>query len=379
MSCLCCLRCRRTRERFPPDDDESEDSELYWIRRHREEQQRQKTRQRNEFLENVLRTKTIVVETENGMDASSDEFIIPHQSEMCCAICLLQYGQGDLVSFSHNPSCQHHFHRECIMSWLKENNACPCCRQDYLSFGDDNEPLEGEEVGPREIVTFDHNNNINNNNNNDRQEDENHGIAQHVMDQLYGTGIFQSSIVPRENDPVGASTEVPPETRRQWIRTIERLTQHIEVPLEIRQLQERLNNLRQSLPRQPVQEQMSTSTSSRAPPNPPNEERGWERSVELVRHQVDRWRTAVIHEIQHRRDRDHMTHTTDQDRRRESRSAAFRLEDNQRDVLRPEERLGQAIQAMQSSVSVHAGRIVDSIRNHREGSMRASTTGRWHT
>ena len=38
-------------------DDNSEDSEVYWIRRRREEQQRQQTRLREEFLENVLRTK----------------------------------------------------------------------------------------------------------------------------------------------------------------------------------------------------------------------------------------------------------------------------------------------------------------------------------
>jgi hypothetical protein len=241
------------------------------------------------------------------------------------------------------------------MSWLKENNACPCCRQDYLSFGDD----EQEHEEQREIRRSNTENNL--------QAEDYFGISQHIIDQLYGTGIFRSSVAPRERDNVG--TEDPsPETRVNVMRTVQRLSQHMEqhVSLARTQLRDRLDTFRQRLQDQSVQEQTTGNPSHH------DDERRWERSVELVRDHVDRLRGTVIREIQQRRDRDHVTHTTNHGNRRESSSVSTsRLEEGQRDT-RYDVRLGQAFQTVQSSFRTHAGSIVDSIRNHRGGSSRNS-------
>lgn len=57
----------------------------------------------------------------------------------CCAICLVEYQDGDEISWSHNSSCGHAFHHDCIIEWLLTRDECPCCRRDYLSFSSEDE------------------------------------------------------------------------------------------------------------------------------------------------------------------------------------------------------------------------------------------------
>lgn len=61
-----------------------------------------------------------------------------------CAICLLEYEDGDAICWSHNKRCNHHFHKECMVEWLKSNNECPLCRHNYLALSDDEEIEIGE-------------------------------------------------------------------------------------------------------------------------------------------------------------------------------------------------------------------------------------------
>jgi hypothetical protein len=50
-----------------------------------------------------------------------------------CAICLSQFKPQQLVCESNNASCQHIFHKDCIVDWLmKRHNNCPMCREVYL-------------------------------------------------------------------------------------------------------------------------------------------------------------------------------------------------------------------------------------------------------
>jgi hypothetical protein len=50
-----------------------------------------------------------------------------------CAICLRHLKPHQLVSVSNNSSCQHVFHKDCMVDWLmKDHNECPMCREVYL-------------------------------------------------------------------------------------------------------------------------------------------------------------------------------------------------------------------------------------------------------
>lgn len=46
-----------------------------------------------------------------------------------CAICLVDYEQGDRVVTSN---CQHVFHRDCMAEWVLLNMDCPCCRELFV-------------------------------------------------------------------------------------------------------------------------------------------------------------------------------------------------------------------------------------------------------
>ena len=49
-----------------------------------------------------------------------------------CTICLKQYEINEEICWSHNPDCNHFFHRGCIEEWLLRHNECPCCRNNYM-------------------------------------------------------------------------------------------------------------------------------------------------------------------------------------------------------------------------------------------------------
>lgn len=47
------------------------------------------------------------------------------EEEECCAICLLEYQEGDKIRVF---PCDHEFHKDCIDSWLENSSSCPTCR-----------------------------------------------------------------------------------------------------------------------------------------------------------------------------------------------------------------------------------------------------------
>jgi hypothetical protein len=50
-----------------------------------------------------------------------------------CAICLSHFKPQELVCESNNSSCQHVFHKDCMIDWLmKHHKNCPMCREIYL-------------------------------------------------------------------------------------------------------------------------------------------------------------------------------------------------------------------------------------------------------
>ena len=61
-----------------------------------------------ENLDSLLRTNTVTEEDGHG-----------------CLICLCDYTIGEDKA---SVSCGHDFHKECVQTWLKNSNTCPCCR-----------------------------------------------------------------------------------------------------------------------------------------------------------------------------------------------------------------------------------------------------------
>lgn len=51
----------------------------------------------------------------------------PSSSSVGCAICLLDFIDGDEVRLL--PKCNHRFHVACIDQWLLSHSSCPTCRQ----------------------------------------------------------------------------------------------------------------------------------------------------------------------------------------------------------------------------------------------------------
>lgn len=76
---------------------------------------------------------------ENGENNTNEDTNGEDEDQEQCAICLVEYEAGDEISWSHNKSCNHAFHRECIIDWLISHDECPCCRHNYLSLCDDDD------------------------------------------------------------------------------------------------------------------------------------------------------------------------------------------------------------------------------------------------
>ncbi|KAJ0982868.1 hypothetical protein J5N97_011123 [Dioscorea zingiberensis] len=55
----------------------------------------------------------------------------PASSTSRCAICLVDFSDGDTVRVL--PSCSHRFHVACIDKWLLSHSSCPTCRHRLTS------------------------------------------------------------------------------------------------------------------------------------------------------------------------------------------------------------------------------------------------------
>mmetsp|Transcript_55918 Transcript_55918/g.167527 ORF Transcript_55918/g.167527 Transcript_55918/m.167527 type:complete len:187 (-) Transcript_55918:36-596(-) len=88
-----------------------------------------------EFGRRLERNK---VEDENKEKSTEgkEDAVLADEGELCsndvCPICLDPFLIGEKVAPSRTAPCVHVFHKSCIVSWLKRNDTCPCCRADYL-------------------------------------------------------------------------------------------------------------------------------------------------------------------------------------------------------------------------------------------------------
>jgi len=82
----------------------------------------------------------VKVTERNSDDQDDDDDDDPNENT--CAICIAPYEDGEEISISHNRLCGHHFHKRCISEWLLTHEECPCCRNNYLTFNDDEQAEE---------------------------------------------------------------------------------------------------------------------------------------------------------------------------------------------------------------------------------------------
>lgn len=79
----------------------------------------------------ILRTRTYghhdekkrTVQATNGDDKDTDEG--------CCAICFVDFQNGDRVGLLE--VCSHQFHVSCLKPWLQRRNACPLCQKEGIA------------------------------------------------------------------------------------------------------------------------------------------------------------------------------------------------------------------------------------------------------
>ena len=80
--------------------------------------------------------------------------------DITCNICLEGFSEGNILRVLE---CNHEFHENCIITWLKQRNTCPICRHELES----NDPnYERRKNSHRENLRNYHRHNSSNNNNN---------------------------------------------------------------------------------------------------------------------------------------------------------------------------------------------------------------------
>ena len=91
--------------------------------------------------------------------------------DITCNICLEGFEIGNILRVLE---CQHEFHENCIVTWLKSRNTCPVCRHELES----NDPnYERRKNNHRENLRNYHRNNTNNYNNNNNNNNNNVGSS----------------------------------------------------------------------------------------------------------------------------------------------------------------------------------------------------------
>ena len=71
----------------------------------------------------------------------SDKILKDFGFENSCPVCKEEFNIGEECILM---PCQHHFHNECLMPWLKERNSCPICRFELPTDDEDYEKRKNE-------------------------------------------------------------------------------------------------------------------------------------------------------------------------------------------------------------------------------------------
>lgn len=131
------------------------------------------------------------------------------EPDKSCHVCLEIMPVGETVSIM--PECNHKFHENCLIPWLKEHNSCPVCRKSI----NDPEKEKQEELRRKRIREASQNNNnqqvnSNGNNQNSPNSNENQGSQSSSNNQRNRNGqrssfrrggsLFSNFFFPRNDN-----------------------------------------------------------------------------------------------------------------------------------------------------------------------------------
>ena len=131
-------------------------------------------------------------------DSDNEDYSTMNEKEEChdeyyseeCQICLESFQNNDKISWSTVSKCNHAFHHDCIIEWLKRHGTCPTCRGSFLyhkmpspGHEEPEQQLDGGEHGEtgagsviivnNNITTHNHNTNSNNTNDDEDNDSQN--------------------------------------------------------------------------------------------------------------------------------------------------------------------------------------------------------------
>lgn len=54
------------------------------------------------------------------------------QQKPRCVLCSKFFKESDTVTESWEPTCHHHYHKDCLVKWLQRHDGCPVCKKAYV-------------------------------------------------------------------------------------------------------------------------------------------------------------------------------------------------------------------------------------------------------
>lgn len=76
---------------------------------------------------NTTTEGNIIVRSYRAATSSSPRSTSTNGKRECC-ICLDVYKPGEIISWPKSDQCNHIFHQECAVEWLRTHDGCPLCR-----------------------------------------------------------------------------------------------------------------------------------------------------------------------------------------------------------------------------------------------------------
>ena len=89
-----------------------------------------------DFQNNRQNSYSVIQNSCRSVQQSLVEMGSPDESseENTCSICLSEFIDGEeIMHAKEEKSCNHRFHKSCLLEWLDAHSSCPMCRFEMLT------------------------------------------------------------------------------------------------------------------------------------------------------------------------------------------------------------------------------------------------------